>query len=273
MDGIFSYPFVTKNWGSLNLNIFEAAMFHGDTSWNLPNMSSPFNRIYFMMDGEAYLENEDEKVPLVPGNMYLVPAGCRYSYICPSTMQKFYVHFVMELLPGVDLFSRLGRARELPYQHELLDRILENVGRESVSGLLYLKAVFAQIVYDFFEHGTKDSDYLASFKGFYRQRAVLDYLAANLQAGLRIQDLSAAMDMPVHQLSRNFRKDTNLGLKEYMSWQLAQRARHLLLHTDMPIYEIAERLGFSDPYYFSRFFKKYESLSPREYRKHQHSFV
>lgn len=75
MDGIFECPFLTGNWGSLSLNLLEAAMFYGDTSWNFPNTRSPFNRIYFMMDGEAYLENEEERVELLPGNVYLVPAG------------------------------------------------------------------------------------------------------------------------------------------------------------------------------------------------------
>ena len=91
MDGIFECPFLTGNWGSLSLNLLEAAMFYGDTSWNFPNTRSPFNRIYFMMDGEAYLENEEERVELLPGNVYLVPAECRYSYVCPSPMQKFYI--------------------------------------------------------------------------------------------------------------------------------------------------------------------------------------
>ena len=133
---------------------------------------------------------------------------------------------------------------------------------------MYLRAAFARIVYDFFEYSRSGQDYLESFKGFYKQRKVLDYLAAHLHAGLRIQDLAEAMDIPVHQLSRSFRQDTELGLKEYMAQQLAQRARHLLLHTDMPVCEIAESLGFADPYYFSRFFKKYEKISPREYRRH-----
>lgn len=65
-------------------------------------------------------------------------------------------------------------------------------------------------------------------RGFYRQRAVLDYLEGHLSAGLRIQELADAMDMPVHQLSRSFQQDTKMGLKEYMSRQLAQRARQML---------------------------------------------
>ena len=248
MDGIFECPFLTGNWGSLSLNLLEAAMFYGDTSWNFPNTRSPFNRIYFMMDGEAYLENEEERVELLPGNVYLVPAECRYSYVCPSTMQKFYIHFTMELLPGVDLFSHLGKVWGLPYEWDFLEDILGAVQKESVGGLLYLKAVFSRLVYDFFEQGAGGDGYLESFRGFYRQRSVLDYLEGHLSAGLRIQELADAIDMPVHQLSRSFQQDTKMGLKEYMSRQLAQRARQMLGHTDMPVWEVAEALGFTDPY-------------------------
>ena len=238
MDGIFECPFLTGNWGSLSLNLLEAAMFYGDTSWNFPNTRSPFNRIYFMMDGEAYLKNEEERVELLPGNVYLVPAECRYSYVCPSTMQKFYIHFTMELLPGVDLFSHLGKVWGLPYEWDFLEDILGAVQKESVGGLLYLKAVFSRLVYNFFEQGAGGDGYLESFRGFYRQRSVLDYLEGHLSAGLRIQELADAMDMPVHQLSRSFQQDTKMGLKEYMSRQLAQRARLMLGHTDIQIHTI-----------------------------------
>ena len=205
------------------------------------------------------------------GNLYELTAKERYTDemgLDPvSYTHLFYIHFTLELLPGVDLFSHLGRVRGLPYEWDFLEDILRAVQKESVGGLLYLKAVFSRLVYDFFEQGAGGDAYLDSFRGFYRQRAVLDHLETHLSAGLRIRDLADAMDMPVHQLSRSFQQDTKMGLKEYMSRQLAQRARQMLGHTDMPVWEVAEALGFTDPYYFSRFFKKYEKLSPREYRK------
>ena len=114
----------------------------------------------------------------------------------------------------------------------------------------------------FFEQGAGGDGYLESFRGFYRQRSVLDYLEGHLSAGLRIQELADAMDMPVHQLSRSFQQDTKMGLKEYMSRQLAQRARQMLGHTDMPVWEVAETLGFTDPYYFSRFLKNMKNYPP-----------
>jgi AraC family transcriptional regulator, transcriptional activator of pobA len=44
-------------------------------------------------------------------------------------------------------------------------------------------------------------------------------------------------------------------------------AKRLLLHSDISIAEIAERLGFDDPAYFSRCFKKHTSRSPIEFRR------
>lgn len=116
----------------------------------------------------------------------------------------------------MDLFSHLGKVWGLPYEWDFLEDILGAVQKESVGGLLYLKAVFSRLVYDFFEQGAGGDAYLDSFRGFYRQRAVLDYLEGHLSAGLRIQELADAMDMPVHQLSRSFQQDTKMGLKEYM---------------------------------------------------------
>ena len=44
------------------------------------------------------------------------------------------------------------------------------------------------------------------------------------------------------------------------------RACQLLLHTNMKINQVALKLGFDDPYYFSRIFKKIVGTSPKDYR-------
>ncbi len=267
MQKFDTYPFLNTDWNSIHLEILENALFTGDSSWYYPQIISPYNRLYFIMDGEIYLENERGRQILRSGHIYLVPAFSCYTYGCPSTVRKFYIHFNMELLPGVDLFSRLETIRQLPCEASLLENIFAELKKESLSGLLHLKAIFWQILYEFFINAASSADYLDRFKGFYRQKQILEYLSANLHAGLRIQDIAEDLHTPSHILSRSFRQDTGQGLKEYMELLLLQKARNLLLHTNMPITEIAETLGFSDPFYFSRFFKKAEHISPREYRK------
>lgn len=267
MQTFQTYPFLNTEWDSVKLEIWENALFTGDSSWYYPHMTSPFNRLYFIIEGEIYLENENGRNHLRPGYMYLVPAGSCYTYGCTDNVHKFYVHFNTELLPGIDLFGQADRILELPFQPPLLNKMLTALKKESLSGLLYLKTLFWQIIYDFFEASAADShQYLRKFRGFYRQEKVLSYISKNLHAGLRIQEMAKSLRTPPHILSRSFRQDTGLGLKEYIEQMLMQKARLLLLYTNIPVNQIAEELGFSDAFYFSRFFKKREQLCPREYR-------
>lgn len=267
MQTFHAYPFLNTEWDSVSLQIWENAVFTGDSSWYYPHMTSPFNRLYFIMEGEIYLENEKGRNLLRSGHMYLVPAGSCYTYGCTDKVRKFYVHFNTELLPGIDLFGELDTILSLPFEKPLLDKIFAEMKKESLSGLLHLKAIFWQIICDFFESSSPDTcQYLHKFRGYYRQREAITYISENLQAGLRIQEIANALHTTAHLLSRTFRQDTRLGLKEYMEQMLMQKARLLLLYTNRPINKISEELGFSDPFYFSRFFKKREKLSPREYR-------
>jgi AraC-like DNA-binding protein len=74
------------------------------------------------------------------------------------------------------------------------------------------------------------------------------------------------MNMTVSNLSKNFKRDTGMTLKEYFDSQLLRNAKQKLLLSDASVKEIAYSLGFNDEFYFSRFFKKHEGIAPREYR-------
>ena len=54
---------------------------------------------------------------------------------------------------------------------------------------------------------------------------------------------------------------------EYVSFLRLQKAKRLLIDTDLLIKEIAAECGFSNEYYFSNFFKKRTELSPQNFRK------
>jgi len=261
------HDFSYDKWNSLTLEILHDAFLIGDRSWNHTNIKATFNRIYLIIDGEGYIKNENEFVRLQPGYMYLTPVGSCYDYVCTDMIHKFYLHFNLEILPGIDLFRNLHRVLQLPYSQELLTVISEAEKKDSLPKYIHLRALFWPIIYEFFQHGTNETDYMEWYDGFRHQKRVLEYLSKNISASLRIQDISAALCIPSHQLSRSFSRDTGCGLKEYMEQMILRKAHHFLIHTEMTISEISEMLQFTDPFYFSRFFKKYEGVSPREYRR------
>lgn len=71
---------------------------------------------------------------------------------------------------------------------------------------------------------------------------------------------------PVH-LSRIIKKHTGSSFAKFILLQRMVAAEHLLSKTDMPIREIAASTGLESPEYFSRIFKKYNDVSPMQYRK------
>jgi len=263
------YKSLNEDFNQLNFKVLGNGLFHGDKTWAYNDVVSSFNRMYIVISGKAYVENEGGRYDLEEGKIYLIPTESKNNYQCCSEIYKFYLHFQIELLPGIDLFQGLEDVLSINYTKELLDEILTYAESETVSGLLHLKSIFTEVCAAFYEEALKGHGFIEKQKGFFRQKTVLQYVSKHLTSRLRISDIAAAFQIPCYQLTREFKRDTGIGLKEYIEGQLLMRGKYLLLHSAMSISEIAEELEFCDVYYFSRFFRKYEMESPREYRKNK----
>ncbi|WP_020617872.1 helix-turn-helix domain-containing protein [Paenibacillus daejeonensis] len=71
---------------------------------------------------------------------------------------------------------------------------------------------------------------------------------------------------PAHY-SRIFRKYKGNSPMDYLARLRMDQAKTLLLQTDLPITEIGQRVGYTDPYHFSRRFKQVIGVSPAGYAK------
>ncbi|WP_203882387.1 AraC family transcriptional regulator [Planotetraspora kaengkrachanensis] len=97
------------------------------------------------------------------------------------------------------------------------------------------------------------------------QRAMA-YLAERLDRTVRVADLAALVGVSPSHLSALFRRATGGGvLAHHTALRMAQ-ARNLLDTTDATVAKIAREVGYPDPFYFSRHFKRMHEASPTEYR-------
>ncbi|MNH45884.1 HTH-type transcriptional activator Btr [compost metagenome] len=67
-------------------------------------------------------------------------------------------------------------------------------------------------------------------------------------------------------MSRAFKEITGYTVIEFFNKLKMDKAKALLLEGDMKIKDVAQTLGYSDEFYFSRLFKKTEGLSPSEFQ-------
>ena len=66
---------------------------------------------------------------------------------------------------------------------------------------------------------------------------------------------------------KQFKVETGMAPNQYYLMLKINRAKELLMRDNRPIKDIARRLGFTDPYYFSRLFKQKAGHSPAAFRK------
>jgi len=236
--------------------------------WNFHETAS-YSRLFFIIDAEeAYIENEHGSYILRPGHMYLVPSYCNNHFVCTKFLDHYSIHFNVELFANLDILgSYFNTVQELPFSQELLDQFLAAEKSTTLANVIRLNSLLWQVIHEFISHYETDFNYEMLVEGFLRQRPVLQYLSTHLSASLRIQDIADSLNIPIRKLSRAFQQDIGFPLKTYMERMLIHKATCLLLQTPATIVQIADQLGFSDPFYFSRFFKKQLGIAPNKYRK------
>ncbi|WP_167610894.1 AraC family transcriptional regulator [Maribellus sediminis] len=97
-------------------------------------------------------------------------------------------------------------------------------------------------------------------------RRAINYLGKNLHKKLTLNKLSEEVGYSPTYLSTLFRKETNYSPISYFSHLKILKACEFLDYTNMKVKEISFNLGYTDPYYFTKDFKKKMGMSPRQYR-------
>ena len=83
---------------------------------------------------------------------------------------------------------------------------------------------------------------------------------------LSLRDVAHELGITPGHLTTVVRRRTGRTVQEWIIERRMAEARSLLSDTDLPVAEIARRIGMSDPGYFSRLFRRTHDTSPREWR-------
>jgi transcriptional regulator GlxA family with amidase domain len=89
----------------------------------------------------------------------------------------------------------------------------------------------------------------------------------NLGRPMSVAELARAAGTSRRQLTRLCRRMLHTTPLGYVTDQKLQWAAHLLSETDLTVQQIADAVGFEDPYYFSRRFRQHFGVPPRDHRR------
>ncbi|WP_040005856.1 helix-turn-helix domain-containing protein [Fibrisoma limi] len=279
---------------SLKLNLLHCGALTVGPEWQFNGVVSPFCRLYFIQDGEAYVWHNQQKYTLKPGNLYLIPSYSISRYHCDNTLSQYYLHFLEETETGLSIFDYAAFEYELPalpldeYLFERLlllnpERTLANIdpkAYDNQSDLLSFNApkpdqwagagletqgIMLQLVSRFIQK-TKSASPVRQ-QGFIQFRTVLSYIHTHLSKKITVEQLAALQHLHVDYFSRQFQALLGIRPIDYIINKRLERAQLLMATTSLSLQSIAEQVGIADIYYFSRLFKRRYGLPPGTYRK------
>ena len=99
-------------------------------------------------------------------------------------------------------------------------------------------------------------------------RLAIDYIQKNyMDPDLSLNSICSYLNISTSYFSTIFKDETGETFTEVLIRTRMEKARELLEKTTMKNYEIAEKVGFSDPHYFGISFKKMTGCTPTEYAR------
>lgn len=102
-----------------------------------------------------------------------------------------------------------------------------------------------------------------------RMRQALDVIAGRLHEPITLADVAQAVNLSESRFAHLFREELGQTPQRFIEQQRIERAQQLLERSSLTIADIAQAVGFQNPFYFTLRFKKATGTSPRAYR-HAH---
>jgi AraC-like DNA-binding protein len=275
----------------MNLMLLNVGRAQHHADWNWQNVSSPFIRIYYVMEGEAMLHLPDQDVRLRPHHMYVIPAYTVHSYECHG----FFDHYYLHVYEGFKNEMNLQEVFELPAEVE--------GGEGAASIFKYLcnrlpEACLPNSNPNSYDTSAQTSDYVQRYRDMAlwekmalrgamlmimsrfireasprvwthdeRMKRVLEHIHAHISDSVDVELLAGVACVTKPYFIKLFKREFGFSPVQYINRKKVERAELLLFTSDKTVKEVAYTLGFSDENYFIRLFRKHTDTTPQEYRR------
>ncbi len=97
-------------------------------------------------------------------------------------------------------------------------------------------------------------------------KKAIQYISKNYATALTLEHVANQVHLNATYFSTLFKQSTGSSFKEYLNMVRIEESKRLLSNTDYSLIDIAVATGFEDQSYFTKVFKKYTGLTPKQYR-------
>lgn len=233
----------------------------------------PNTQIVLLRTGTATLLHQEQKCKVLPGQVVLIrtndafewvaepPAAADSLVLCGQQGDSFWDQPEIAMTTGV---YHLADAEEIHAQFVQLHEIAASLAAPDPAAL-------SAGVYGLLMKLAQQSavSATASLQSRYlRLKPVLEYVVAHYAESITLKTLSDLLSVTPQHLCTLFRKTMHSRVFEYINlYRIGVSKQYLVDGTDRSIRDIAGLVGFDDVSYYCFIFKRFEGLTPGEFRK------
>lgn len=233
------------------------------------------NILFYCVQGKGYYTLDGHTFTLNPNQYVIVPATDKPLVYWSDTEDPWSIYWVHFTSDALQAFNRAYHIvpeqgpQYIPHNEKgirIWEEMYENLSRGySPENLMNTNLCLYHLIATFVFSQQQNQNSSSPEKAIIRE--TIDYMKNNLDKTIRIEDFADLNKYSVSHFSKLFRLTTGMSPIEYFIHLKMQKVCQLLYTEDSRVKQIAALLGYDDPYYFSRLFKKYMNTSPETYRK------
>lgn len=245
-----------ENHTHIDFHVFRP---NGRSDYHLLYIKSGF--VILVINNQTIVAKEGQCIVFFPG------VTQNYSFLKENNACTYYIHFtgnaateamscftdqdtkiynIIDKTSFEEIFYRLIRTHDL---QEALYTLEENCY------LFRLITFLARLNTPSYSH-----------KGKSNVIAVTEYIYEHYSENIDFHQHAKNLYLSYSHFVHLFTKHTGFSPHKFLLKVRIDKAKDLLMHTQLNVCEISTHIGFSDPLYFSRLFRKYTGLSPSDYR-------
>lgn len=276
-------PFSKYNDENIEFQILDMKKLLQTTNSHI-NLETPhrlnFNSIVIVIEGEGEHIVDFKTYPYKKGTVLFVAKNQVTSFKLNSNMNSYILEFTEGFLCEViqesisDMFDYMRYPATLQLDNETLNSVFNNIKLITTQLKLpedeykktIIQSLFQSLLIQLKRHRIKDATEIKS-KDEKIYNKFLYLVRNNHLYTLRVEDYARQLDISSKTLTRVLLRYTNRTTKAYLDEFLLLKIKRYLLDEGLTLQEIANRLNFDEITNLIKFFKKFEKITPSEFKK------
>ena len=262
---------------------FSISMFHGF------GCSLHHHReieLCILLDGKFHIMLPDRQISAVPGDIWIInpwishktrsespdkPALAINIQISPVFFSAYFPQ-----MEGTEFPFQIFNKNNLGTQsYEKIAALMQEAATNYFQKQEYyelncagqINLLFAELLNTLPHRILSSKEWLTEMNRVTKVRKLSGYIEENYNRKLLLSEIAEREGYSMSYLSHFFKEAFGISFQKYLTAIRCEKARQLLLSTNLPLLDICISCGFSDPKYFNKGFQSIFGCSPKEYRQ------